>query len=332
MVESSQHGATPRASLHTSFPASSGQNAGPSTPATSFRLTGILEKRGFPPWVTVILGLLVAFLLFQGISTFSALALVLIKGGSLTDLLTNLGTFLDENAHELILGNTIGQVFGLLIPALLFARFHTTSTRAFLRIQPVDFRLVILSIVGLVALIPLVQWVGVLSDGLPWPESIRAFEKSQMDLIEKILTKDFSLAFTVSMLALTPAVCEEILFRGYIQRQAERAWGVWGGLIFTGVAFGLYHLRLTQAIPLGLLGTYLAWLTWRSGSLIPAMIVHLANNSFAAIAGKMTLTGQDTAVDAPLFEVPWIIGLLSVVVLAAVTVVFHRVASARQQT
>jgi len=133
------------------------------------------------------------------------------------------------------------------------------------------------------------------------------------------------------MLALTPAICEEVLFRGYIQRQSERAWGVWGGAIFTGVAFGLYHLRLTQAIPLGLLGTYLAWLTWRSGSLIPAMIVHLANNSFAAVAGKVMLKGQEAGSDAPFFEVPWFIGILSVVVLAAVTIVFHRVAAGSQQ-
>ena len=77
-------------------------------------------------------------------------------------------------------------------------------------------------------------------------------------MLEQILTQDFSLLFAISMLALTPAICEEVLFRGYIQRQAERSLGAWGGILFSGIIFGFYHLRLTQAVPLSLLGIFMA--------------------------------------------------------------------------
>ena len=280
-------------------------------------LDGPLERASFPPLLSAFMGLIVAFLLFQGVSTLVLIGVTIGSGTPLNDLLSpeGLGAFLAEHADIVIWANTIGQVFGLLIPGLLLTRMHTRSVGAFIRWRPVDGRLFGWSALALIGFIPLVHFSAGLFDSLPWPQWVHDLEEGQMALIEQILTQDFSLLFAVSMLALTPAICEEVLFRGYIQRQAERSLGVWGGILFSGIIFGLYHLRLTQAIPLSMLGIFMAWLTWRTRSLWPAILVHFLNNGLAAVLGKYA-ESEASEVDLEAFDFPWWALFMSVLVFA----------------
>lgn len=293
---------------------------------SSFPLDGRLERAALHPLLAAVLGLLLAFILFQAISTVVAFGLIIVwRSVPLADLVADMPAVLEEYAGDLIVANTAGQVLGLLVPALLLARLHSSGWPRLLRIRPASIAFTVIAVVGLLALIPVVQALGAWADSWPWPESIRNFEQGQMDLIERILLQDFPLVFSISMLALTPAICEEFLFRGYVQRQAERALGAVQGVLFSGIVFGLYHLRLTQALALSVLGIYLAWITWRSGSILPAIVVHLVNNSLAAILGKLSATGQ-IEMDVETFQVPWSIVVGGLVVFAVIAVVLNRVA------
>jgi len=290
---------------------------------SEFKLDGRLEKAAFPPLISGFLGLILAFILFQGISLVFTLIFLFASGISLVDLTGNLTQVLADHSPSILMANTIGQFFGLLLPAILLTRLHSSEWKSFLRLRMVDGKTLALSVIALMALIPVVQWFGVLSDGLPWPDSIRNFEQAQMDLIEQILTQDFSLAFTILMLAVTPAICEEVLFRGYFQRQAERSTGIVWGIVLSGVVFGLYHMRLTQAIPLSMLGVFMAYITWRTNSIVPAMLVHLANNSFAAVLGKIA-SREGAPVDLESFEMPITIVIPAALVLIGVLIALHR--------
>ncbi len=295
---------------------------------SSFPLDGRLERAALHPLLAAVLGLLLAFILFQGISTLVAFGLILVwHGVPLADVVADMPAVLEAYAGDLIVANTAGQVFGLLIPALLFARLHSSGWPKMMRVRPAPAAFMVVSVLALLALIPVVQALGAWADTWPWPESIRNFEQGQMDLIERILLQDFPLVFSISMLALVPAICEEFLFRGYIQRQAERALGALSGVLFSGIVFGLYHLRLTQALALSVLGIYLAWITWRSGSILPAIVVHFVNNSLAAVLGKLSATGQ-IEMDVETFQVPWSIAVGGLVVFSFLVVVLHRTAGA----
>lgn len=297
-----------------------------------FELNGRLERSKRSPFLFGAVGLVVAFILFQGISTVVTIAILAGSGVNLVELLDQnvMAQTLADNAPSLLIANSVGQFFGLLLPALLFTRLHTRNWTSYLRLRGVNLGVLGLSIVALIALIPVVQWFGVLSDSLPWPEWIRSFEKSQMDLIEQILTQDFSLVFTISMLAITPAICEEVLFRGYFQRQSERSFGIVWGIVLSGVIFGLYHLRLTQAIPLSMLGAFMAYLTWRTNSIVPAMLVHLANNSFAAILGKIA-SKEGSTVDLETFEMPLLVVIPAAVILLLVLIQLHKMARRNEE-
>jgi membrane protease YdiL (CAAX protease family) len=132
--------------------------------------------------------------------------------------------------------------------------------------------------------------------------------------------------FTLFTMAVTPALCEELFFRGYIQRQSERLFRTWlPAILFTGIVFGLYHMRLTQAVPLSMLGVYMAYVVWVSNSLVPGILVHLLNNGFAValgayIAGSDTLSLQD--IEA--MEIPPLVIIVSAAAFALVMRIMHK--------
>jgi membrane protease YdiL (CAAX protease family) len=86
------------------------------------------------------------------------------------------------------------------------------------------------------------------------------------------------------------SIQEEIIFRGLIQSMVERQWRVGfslagaslsGAVAFTAVLFGIIHLDAGIVIALGavVLGLLAGELRRRSGSLLPAIIVHALFNA-----------------------------------------------------
>lgn len=278
-----------------------------------------------------LLGLLGAFIVFQFFISPVAMILLLVVDGVDWGALEGpdaIMQILETNIREVIIGNSVGQVLGLGLVALLLARLHTRDVGAYLRVRRTDAVLLGLALVGLVALTPVVQWLGAINQSIPLPEWLRALEESQLELIEKVLGGGLGVSFNLIMLAFVPAICEELLFRGYAQRQFERGAGAVGGILSSGLIFGVYHLRFSQALPLSVLGIYLAYLVWRTGSLWPAMLIHFANNAFSILAANYATRelGLDPQ-DVETMQVPWYILIPSILAFALIVYVLHRLAA-----
>ncbi len=293
-------------------------------------LGGLLERSGFQPWLTAILALVIAFVLFQFVvAPIATVVLLFATGTRLEELLDPafLTALVGEKAELLLVANTIGQVLALAIPALILASLHSTSLLPFLRVRSVSPGLLVLSVVGLVGLFPVIQWLAEINAALPIPDFIREFERMMVEPIERLLSREGALGFNILMIALTPAICEELLFRGYVQRQAERSMGVIWGIVFTGVVFGFYHLQLTKVIPLAALGLFVAYITWRTGSLIPAIVVHFANNASAVIIGTYAATHPEMSLqDVENIDIPWYLTLAGIAFFAGAVYSMNRLA------
>ena len=295
-------------------------------------LTGWLERNGFAPLWTALLVFVLAFLLFQLV-----IAPVVIGIGVAVDLAQSgqtetpdMAAMLEgvmENGPLLMTANTVGQIVGFGLFALLIARFHSPAVREYLRARRPDGPGLLLAVVGWVVLYPAVLWTGQLNELLPQPQWLEALEQSQVDLIEGLLMGgELSTGFLFLALALTPAICEELLFRGYLQRQVERGWGTVTSILLVGILFGLYHLRLSQVVPLSLLGIYLGFVVWATGSVWTGSLVHLLNNGLAVLAAAYAR--QDPSVDMEAIEatsVPWYLGLAGMLLAVGVSyVLLHR--------
>ena len=99
-------------------------------------------------------------------------------------------------------------------------------------------------------------------------------------------------------LALTPALGEELLFRGFLQRLLASRWPAAVAVLGSAAVFGAAHLDLVHGVAAFVLGGYLGALTARAGSLRPAILGHAVNNSLA-VAGSAGLLPEIGTPGAP---------------------------------
>lgn len=85
------------------------------------------------------------------------------------------------------------------------------------------------------------------------------------------------------VIAMAPAVCEEMLFRGLVLHSLKARYRAVTAIAITAALFGVYHMSLVKFIPTGLLGLLLCYVVWRTGSIYPAMLMHFLNNAYSVI-------------------------------------------------
>ncbi len=258
----------------------------------------------WPAWVVLSLGLLGGLVTYLLVGNLAVVVWLLLEGVTLSELLADPAGTMAANIGALLGGNAIGLGLGLGVIALVLARLDTSVPLTYLRMRPVGLRDVSLALLGLVALLPAVSWLGKLNELLPMPEFIRSLEAEQMQIIEWILSGEGNIALNLVLIAAAPAFFEEVFFRGFVLRRAERSMGIAWGIIFSGVIFGIFHLRLTQALPLSVLGIYMAWCAWRTRSLWVPVAVHFLNNALAVAVAEWGVGDSAEIVTLPW---PWVI-------------------------
>ncbi len=83
--------------------------------------------------------------------------------------------------------------------------------------------------------------------------------------------------------ALTPAICEELAFRGFVLSGLARGGRLAISVVISSMMFGIIHMIPQQAFNAGLLGLVLALLAIYSRSIFPSMAFHFVNNSIATL-------------------------------------------------
>ena len=105
--------------------------------------------------------------------------------------------------------------------------------------------------------------------------------------------------------AFAPAVAEELLFRGLLQPALVKRLGPALGIGLASLIFGAIHVDPPQATGAALIGLVLGYVTYRSGSLWPAMAAHAANNGLSVLFARYA---EPTSVATSELEWSWIGG------------------------
>lgn len=83
------------------------------------------------------------------------------------------------------------------------------------------------------------------------------------------------------LMALLPAICEELAFRGLLLHGIRKRFHPVVQCLLVGIVFGIFHYALFRIAPTALLGVILTAIAMMTGSILPGMLFHAANNSFA---------------------------------------------------
>ncbi|MEJ7603026.1 MAG: CPBP family intramembrane glutamic endopeptidase [Kofleriaceae bacterium] len=86
-------------------------------------------------------------------------------------------------------------------------------------------------------------------------------------------------------IALAPAICEEIVFRGVLTRGLATRFQPWAAVAIGATLFSLYHKPIQMPATLTL-GLVFGALTLRARSVVPSMLAHFLNNTIALVVSR----------------------------------------------
>lgn len=188
------------------------------------------------------------------------------------------------------------QVLFILLPALIFSKLIYEDVTTVIRFKFPSMKEVGLFLIGVLILTSLLQEYLNLQnfyfEKLAAASSIINSLKEWFDSISKMLEGAYGKLLAINnladgllvvlVIAVTPAICEEVMFRGFIQTSFQLRWNKFGGALVTAIFFGVYHFNPYALIPLILLGLYFGYAAYKSDSIFVSMILHFVNN-FAAV-------------------------------------------------
>lgn len=277
-----------------------------------------MDQPPYPPGV-ILLMLLLLLLLSMMAGQVLLLVLEQVQGLSLRNLInSDASEFTSRERNFFRWQAVINQLFSFVVPAIVLSLVLMRSGwYRFLGLhhQP-ELTWIGLSIAWLILALPLVQVVYWLNQQLPLPPEMLELEAGASALIKGFLTMETWPELLLSLLAMAvlPAVGEELVFRGIVQRSLERAFAnpvlaVWVG----AVLFSAFHLQFQGFLPRVLLGALLGYLFLWSRSLWVPIVAHGVYNGMQVLAAyslDLDVFAEEGQQMAPR---DWVLSVLSII-------------------
>lgn len=89
-----------------------------------------------------------------------------------------------------------------------------------------------------------------------------------------------SVSFIIAFLivSISPAICEEAVFRGVVLNSFRGFRSKWTAIIITGVIFGAFHGSIWRFVPTAVLGIMLGYIVFETNNMLYAALFHAINN------------------------------------------------------
>ncbi len=233
------------------------------------------------------------------------------------------------STSSLLWTQALTQLLTFLAPVLLMTViYYRGRQREYLRLDfgGRQWGTALAGVVALLLMMPLIEWLTEWNDGWDLGRAgsfLRSLQEQTEGILEQIMetTSVGGLAANLLVVALVPAVCEEVFFRAGIQNLLERWFrgrrssdgslepeaggrmplathaAVW----VTAVIFSLGHGEVFAFMPRLLMGAVLGYLYVGSGSLLPNMLAHFVNNALVVVLYWLVARGVlDIDPEAPI--------------------------------
>lgn len=217
-----------------------------------------------------------------------------------------------------LLVQCIHQLLVFFLPAVLFVMLYKGNMASYLQL---DFHgrkwlLAGVAMVIFLLLVPINDWITWWNDqwnlGSLETELRRITDASKLAISQLLsLTSVGDLLLQLFVVALIPAVCEELFFRGAVQ-QLFRQWtnNAHVAIVITAIIFTLAHGDIYGLVPRFVLGLLLGYLFYLSGSLLVNISAHFFNNALIVVLYNLYNNGVIATSPYVPLQMPWLTTLL----------------------
>jgi membrane protease YdiL (CAAX protease family) len=234
----------------------------------------------------------------MGMGLFSSLGLILISAFTDFDLIQNSDQLTEFGKHPEMLGIyrilLIVQHTGqFILPPLLIAYLIGERVRDFLAFRGIDGKRILFTLAVMLFFFPISNFLAELNAGMEFPESLgwleekfQAWEEQARSTTEHLIAADSwpGVLRNLLLLAVLPAVGEEMIFRGAIQRFITRMSGNLHLAIWTSAfLFSAMHMQFYGFLPRLALGALFGYMLVRTGTLWVPILAHFLNNAAAVL-------------------------------------------------
>ena len=180
------------------------------------------------------------------------------------------------------------QIGMILAPALIMSTILTRSIRKSLRLNNPGFLNLLAAMLLAVSLHPTYA---------AFASLVGAEYKLGEQTINILLQFDSIIASApilsvLLVLALIPAICEELVFRGFVFAGLERDGGQIRAILLSSLFFGLSHGVLQQTITASTMGVLMGWIAYRSGGVGCTIAFHCVHNSISMLMAAQSSRGS----------------------------------------
>jgi membrane protease YdiL (CAAX protease family) len=208
-----------------------------------------------------------------------------------------------KHPEMVFVSNTLFQVFGFLLPAVIYAYLADPAPVAYLggapagkKIQPVLVVILAVSLIFFIA--PLGQWFKQLDLG----SSAKTLDDQRDKFIQSYLVQadTWSKIRSLFLIAVIPAFCEEIFFRGILMKFTKSIFKKWWLSIgISALVFALFHATISELLPIFMAGIIIGYVYYLTSSLWMSILLHLIFNGFQAVTGMWSNQQLDKALEQP---------------------------------
>jgi len=228
-----------------------------------------------------------------------------------------------QNANISRLLNTLATLIAFLIPAFVFAKIISKQPFSWLGFnKKINAKQLLMVVLITFAGMVLSGSLGMLNQQIPLSEGLlkqaqqleNTYKNAMMNMAHMTNFTDYLLAMLV--MALAPAIFEEVLFRGSFQ-QVFVGWtkNAWAGIIITSILFSAIHFSFFGFLPRIALGLILGLIFFYTNNLWLSILLHFLNNGFV-VTQLYILTAQGKSIDKVMDEtMPIWWGIIALVIL-----------------
>ncbi|MCA9218121.1 MAG: CPBP family intramembrane metalloprotease [Planctomycetales bacterium] len=185
-----------------------------------------------------------------------------------------------ESWSEFFVSTATVQIAFVLAPVLLMAVMLTSDPRRTLAINVPSIGSILMALMLAFFLHPAAAGLG---EALRVMYPISGGTEQLLKNVGNLLS-EAQLWQILLLMAVFPAICEELAFRGFILSGLRRTGQTGTAIVISSVFFGVIHGILQQSISATILGLFLGYIAVQSRSVIPCMVFHMTHNSLQILS------------------------------------------------